>query len=391
MSPDTFPVLFWLLLPIAAASGWWAASRSHRRPDSNSGLLPRAYFKGLNYLLNEQPDKAIETFIQVLEVDGDTVETHLALGNLFRRRGEVDRAIRIHQNLIARPTLNQQQRYNALLELGLDYMSAGLLDRAESLFTELVESEQYVQQSLIQLVDVYQLEKDWDKAIECCRRLRLISGQNVQVAIAHYQCEKAEEAMSDGQGKVARELLKKALKSDPLCARASILEARIAYNTEKYKIAIGSLKRVENQDPELLTEIVEPMAACYSAIGQEQDYAHYLDGLAQQYGGIQIVLKRTELEQQQQGIAAASRYLATALQQYPSLRGLSKLAELSLEENKNIRGSLTAVRDVMAGLCETRPEYVCSHCGFTGKALHWLCPGCQHWNTIKAIQGVEGE
>ena len=170
--------LFWLLLPLAALSGWYAAMASARDRTSGASrtLLSPDYFKGVNYLLNEQSDKAVEVFTRALEVDSDTVETHLALGNLYRRRGEVDRAIRIHQSLISRESLRAEERSEAALELGHDYLRAGLLDRAESLFKELVDSDSYVDRALSRLVDIYEQERDWGRAIRTARRLEQETG-----------------------------------------------------------------------------------------------------------------------------------------------------------------------------------------------------------------------
>ena len=173
MPPEPFSNLIWLLLPLAAASGWYLASRggAHRRGEPPT--LSKDYFKGLNYLLNEQPDKAIDVFIAMLEVESDTIETQLALGNLFRRRGEVDRAIRIHQNLITHSALGDEQRSLAALELGMDYMRSGLFDRAERLFKSLLDSGTHTKKALSQLLDIYQQEQDWDKAIACAREIAL--------------------------------------------------------------------------------------------------------------------------------------------------------------------------------------------------------------------------
>src|SRR5713101_7419737 len=193
MSFNTYDLL-WLLLPLAAGSGWLVARFDQKR-HAAARDLPSAYFKGLNFLLNEQPDKAIEIFIQVLEVNSETVETHLALGNLFRRRGEVERAIRIHQNLIARPTLDREQRTYALLELAQDYFKAGLFDRAENLFLELAEIRAHSEQALRLLLSIYQQEKEWDKAIQTGRRLARVAGKSMDGVIAQYYCEQAEQAV----------------------------------------------------------------------------------------------------------------------------------------------------------------------------------------------------
>src|SRR5690554_2987083 len=220
--------LFWLLLPVAALSGWLIGRRRDSRPDSDGGKLHGEYFQGLNYLLNEQPDKAIEVFTRMVEVDSDTVETHLALGNLFRRRGEVDRAIRIHQNLIARPTLNAEQRSLALLELGMDYMRSGLLDRAEGLFKELAETGNHMEPALRQLLVIYQQEKDWSNAIMVARRLESISGEALHAVVAQFHCERASEHLAAGREREAQEDVRRALNVDPRCVRASLMEAEMA-------------------------------------------------------------------------------------------------------------------------------------------------------------------
>ena len=207
--------LLWLLLPLAALSGWWAAWRSMKAAASEGQKrIHPEYFKGLNFVLNEQPDKAIEVFIRMLEVDSETVETHLALGNLFRRRGEVDRAIRIHQNLIARPTLDREQRAMALLELGMDYMRSGLLDRAEGLFKELVETGSHSIQAYSELLEIYQQEKEWDNAISIARKLELVSGKSLGPVIAQFYCEKAYNDLSQGDIKQARDCIRRALNID---------------------------------------------------------------------------------------------------------------------------------------------------------------------------------
>jgi hypothetical protein len=169
--------LLLLLLPVAVYFGWWLARAIERRSSGKrKRLFSDQYFQGLNYLLNEQPDKAIQVFLELAEVNQETVETHMALGNLFRRRGEVDRAIRFHQNIIAKHGLQPEQRTQALLELGEDYMRAGLLDRAERLFSELIETDAHTPSALRSLLDIYQQEKDWDKALEQAQRLEQVTG-----------------------------------------------------------------------------------------------------------------------------------------------------------------------------------------------------------------------
>lgn len=385
--------LLFLLLPVAVYSGWHAGRK--QPPISREKKLceiPPDYLKGLNYLLNEQPDKAIEVFIQMLEVDSETVETHLALGSLFRRRGEVDRAIRIHQNLIARPTLTQSQRTQALYELGEDYMRAGLLDRAETLFKELVETSPQSEIALRQLIDIYQQEKDWGKAIEMARMLGMRTGESMHSIIAQFYCEMAETAFHHGETGTAQKWLKKALASDRNCVRASILEGQNEQRSGNDKAALKAYLRIEQQDADYLPEIVTPLLECYHALGRMYEAKDYLRQLIKQYGSITIMLKLAELVQKEDGDEAAMDFITEYLHQRPSVRGMDRLINLNLMHVKDsVRDKLLVLKEVTSQLLVNKPVYKCRSCGFSGKSMHWQCPGCRQWNTVKPIQGVEGE
>lgn len=385
--------LLLLLLPVAALSGWMVAKRSMpRAPRQSTADLSSNYFKGLNYLLNEQPDKAIEVFVKMLEVDSETVETHLALGNLFRRRGEVDRAIRIHQNIIARPTLSRQQRTQALFELGIDYMRAGLLDRAESLFQELTEINEHTEAALRQLIDIYQQEKDWDKAIAAVRKLENATGKRKEATIAHYYCELAEEARQEANHGRSMQMLKQALACDKNCVRASILQGDIEREAGNYKQAIRAYKRVEQQGPDYLAEVIEPLVFCYRRLGGTAELVEYLRQLLHSHGGITTMITLAELIRQQDGDSAAAEFITEQLRARPSVRGLDRLIELNLANSQGeAHDNLLIIRDLTHQLLEGRPGYRCNNCGFSGKSMHWQCPGCKQWNTVKPVQGVIGE
>lgn len=384
--------LLWLLLPVAAASGWIMARRSQPRQRARGRDFSSEYFQGLNYLLNEQPDKAIDVFIRMLEVDSDTVETHLALGNLFRRRGEVDRAIRIHQNLIARPTLNKFQRSTALLELGQDYMRAGWLDRAESLFEELVESNLHTVPALRHLLDIYQQEKEWDKAIAVARRLDGQGKQSFKPVIAQFLCEEAEQALRQGDEHAAAQSLKRALQHDRHCVRASILQGRMAVQAGNCKAALKAFHQVEEQDIEYLPEVLEPLRQCYEQAGAFEELKRYLAAVIDRYNGISPVLMLADLLARTEGDAAAVDFLAAQVRKRPSVRGLGRLIDLNLAAaSGKAKEDLLILRDLVAQLLGSKPKYKCSHCGFAGKSLHWQCPTCKEWNTVKPIHGVEGE
>ncbi|WJW76695.1 lipopolysaccharide assembly protein LapB [Thiohalobacter sp. IOR34] len=385
--------LLWLLLPVAAASGWLMARRSQGDPCADQRAeLNSDYFRGLNFLLNEQPDKAIEVFIQMLEVDSDTAETHLALGNLFRRRGEVDRAIRIHQNLIARPTLNREQRGAALLELGQDYMRAGLLDRAESLLRELLEIGSQTRPALKHLLDIYQQEKEWDQAIEIARRLQAEQDQDMRPVIAQFYCELAEAALRNGDPAEAGNLAKRALGFDRACVRASLIQGRIAREAGQFRQAIRAFRRIEEQDIEFLPEVLPELQACFRAAGNPRGMLDYLRQVGEGYKGISTVLLQSELLQQMEGDQAAIDYMEAQLRRRPSVRGLGRLIQLKLGRSEGEgREDLQVLDDLVDKLLENRPRYQCKHCGFEGKSLHWQCPGCKEWNTVKPMRGVVDE
>ena len=389
--------LLWLLLPIAAGTGWWAARSSTRQPArkrERGGGLRSDYFQGINYLLNEQPDKAIEVFIKLIEVDSETVETHLALGNLYRRRGDVDRAIRIHQNLIARDSLNVSQRTEALLELGQDYMSAGLLDRAEDLFSELAEDADYRVQALRQLIDIYEQEKDWPKAIASARKLEKATGNQLGWIIAHYCCEQAGRHRREGDLERALKHVQQARNMHAGCVRASLLEADIHAERSEHERAIRSLQRVEEQDPDFLPETVGRLHRSFQALNRVDVLDDYLSKLMNRYGWTSVILALANLKLESRGRREAIQFITERLRQRASVRGLDRLLELEIEDERGAGeygDHLGILKGLTAELLHERPVYKCRHCGFPAKSLHWQCPSCKHWTSIRPIQGVEGE
>ena len=378
--------LLWLLLPLAAASGWYVARFDQRRQAKRSLDLPSAYFKGLNFLLNEQPDKAIEVFIQVLEVNSDTVETHLALGNLFRRRGEVERAIRVHQNLIARPTLDKDQRTHALLELGQDYLKAGLLDRAESLFLELAEIRAHSEQALRHLLHIYQQEKEWEKAVSVARKLARASGRKLDDMIAQFYCELAEQAYAKKNLAAARASLKHALDSDENCVRASILLGDIESAEGRFREAIKAWQRIEDQDDHYLGEVAGRIAENFRRLNDEQGLYDFFSAALQRHGGVALVLAFADVIKERDGAKAAEKFVVDWLRRKPNVHGLHQLLELNAELAQGAaRQDLLLLKGIIKKLREQHLGYACQQCGFRGKTLHWLCPGCNRWNTIKPV------
>lgn len=381
-----------LLLPLAVLSGWIIGRRSLSVKRKSISDIPLDYLKGLNLLLDEQPDKAIDLFIQMLEVNSETVETHLALGSLFRRRGEVERAIRIHQNLIARPTLLPEQRAHALFELGQDYMKAGLFDRAETLFGELVESNPHSEQALEYLLDIYQQEKDWENAIKIAQRISVKTGKDLAPLISHFYCEQADIASKQGEPTRAMKLVKKALSINKRSVRASLQEAEIEHESGNEVAAIRALKRIEEQDPDYLPEALGPLLHCYQSIGKPEDMLLYLREILSRHDAISIMLNLASLLQHYQNDETAEAFIEEFLHYRPSLRGMDRLIDINIKHAKEpVKEKLHILKSVTSQLLEDKPVYSCHICGFNGKTLHWQCPGCKRWDTVKPIQGVEGE
>jgi lipopolysaccharide biosynthesis regulator YciM len=387
--------LVFLLLPIAALSGWYAGyKKTSKQTPHSSSILHRNYLVGLNYLINEQPDKAIDIFIKLLEVDSETIETHFALGNLFRRRGEVDRAIRIHQNLIARPQLDHRLRTQAISELGQDYMHAGVLDRAEGIFLELSElnNSSVAISSLQYLLNIYEREKDWQKAIEVAQRMAGSSSQSMSSIIAQYYCELAEQEFSLGKNDQAEHCLKNALAIDKLCVRASLLLAHIKMQTEQFKAAIHHFKHAKIQDPNFISEIIEPLSICYLQINAERTLINFLQSCLNEYPRVSVILSLADYLKNAKGNKAAIEFLAEQIRQHPSLRGLERLIELYIESSVgDAKDKISILHQLVNQLLKNKPVYRCSQCGFSSKILYWHCPSCKTWNNIKPIHGLEGD
>jgi len=383
-----------LLLPAAAWSGWWVASRNYSiKEKRTTHHFSREYVVGLNYLLNEQPDKAVDVFIKLLEVDSDTVETHLALGSLFRRRGEVDRAIRIHQNLIARPQLTLQQRKESLMALGQDYMSAGVFDRAERIFTEVVELGGTREVSSLRgLLAIYQQEKAWEKALEIIKQLEASTGTSMHAQAAHYHCEIATHALKTSAYDKAYAAIKQALAIDKQSVRASLMLANLEMKNGRYKQAIRALKNVPEQDAEFLTEIIEPMVHCHRELEAMDECVDYLEQTLADHPRASVIFVVGEYLRNEKSIDIAIDFVSDQLSRHPSIRGLNRLIYWHLESaHGKVRDKLQMLYDITSKFLENKPIYRCEHCGYGGKLLHWHCPSCKQWSRMKPIHGLEGD
>jgi lipopolysaccharide biosynthesis regulator YciM len=377
---------FFLLLPLAALSGWVIGRRGgERHSDSQVSKLSTTYFRGLNYLLNEQPDKAIELFLHIAELDKDTFETQVALGHLFRRRGEVDRAIRLHQALVQRTDLIDQQRVQALLALGEDYMRSGLLDRAETVFTDLAKIDQRAPQALKHLISIYQAERDWSKAIENATRYETVTGEPMGRLIAQFECELADRLRAGGDIDGAREAIIRAYAADSTTVRAGMLEGRIEVDSGNDAAAIRAFERAARHDPDYLPEILPSLLACYDRVGDTPGARAFLSEMSEHYRGISPVLAMTRLVESEDGVGRARAYLAQQLKDRPSVRGEAALIDLTLAEGADPTATLEDLKHITDQLLVRNPSYRCSRCGFGARSHHWQCPSCKEWGTIKPL------
>lgn len=388
-----FLYLLVVVLPIAFGVGWWASRRAvAQRSGAQVSELSSDYFRGLNYLLNEEQDKAIEVFLRLAEYNHDTVETHLALGNLFRRRGEVDRAIRVHQHLVSRSGLSDAMKTIALLELGEDYVRAGLLDRAESLFSDLVAMKAHAPSALRHLIAIYQHERDWHKAIEHARRLEAMTGEDQAPTIAQFYCELADRSRQHGARAEAREYLQQAFACQPACVRAFMLTGQLEAEDGHHAASVDAYEAAIEADSAFLPGILPPLLASYARSHQMDRAEKFLSSLLGRYHGVSPVLALARLYRQRDGERAAIDFLTAQLRQRPSVRGLMALIDATMDKVEGeAHENFLILRDLTTKLLEGQAMYRCSRCGFGAKAHHWQCPSCKSWSTIRPIHGVASE
>jgi lipopolysaccharide biosynthesis regulator YciM len=384
---------FWWLLgfPLFFALGWLAARVDIKQLLSESRSLPLSYFKGLNFLLNEQPDKAIEAFIEVVKVDPQTVELHFALGSLFRRRGEVERAIRMHENLLERADLAPEQKMTALYELAQDYLKAGLLDRAEEFFGKL-QGTQYEQQGFKFLLEIYEQEKDWKKAIETSRKMDSVSGQSSAKDIANFYCELAAVEITHSRWDQARDYLSEALSVNRKCARANILLGDTEMGQGRPQAAIEYWKSLESQNPAYISLVAEKLLAAYRSLGRDDEGLQLLRGYLANNPSLDLLNVIFQGELDRHGADHAYRLVRDELARNPTLLGLDKLLEAQLlEAPAERRHELQLIKNLVHQHTRSLALYRCESCGFKARQFYWHCPACNGWETYPPRRTEERE
>lgn len=384
---------FWLLLGAALffGFGWIAARIDIKHLISESRSLPDSYFRGLNFLLNDKPDKAIEAFIEVSKADTQTAELQFALGGLFRRRGEVDRAIRMHQNLVERSDISKEEKTQALFELGQDYLKAGLLDRAEEIFLDL-RATNYGRQSLRYLLDTYMQEKEWAKAIDISKELETSTSLDLQMEIANYYCEMAIGDHTHSRSDSSRENLQRALAANRKCVRANILKGEWEAQAGNHEAAVAAWKQIESQNPAHLCLVAENLLTSHKALGRTAEGLQLLRGYQERYPALDMLNVLFQATLEAEGVDTAYRLVRDDLRRNPSMLGLDKLLEAQImEAPPERRNDLQLMKDLVSSHVSRLARYHCKSCGFRARQFYWHCPACGGWETYPPRRTAELE
>lgn len=367
-------------LPLLFAAGWWLRGFDSRVRASDQAAAPQSMFKGLNLLLNEQPDKAIDAFIDVVKLDPETIELHYALGNLFRRRGEVERAVRIHTHLLNRADLPARERANALAELGQDFLKAGLLDRAEEAFVRLLDEPAHRLGALRALLRIYQMEREWAKAIDCARRLEREAGESHQVAVAHFHCELAQQALANGDLDAAQARIDEALATHRRSVRAIILAGELASRRGQPDEAIKHWLRIEADAPEYLPLVAARLTEALGAAGRRTEALNLLRRNLLDWPSIDLLEITHQRVAEWEGATAAEQLLREELRRHPTLLGFERLLAARSAAAKG-DAELDLLRSLIHAQTRKLARYRCSKCGFRAREFHWQCPGCTSWDS----------
>ncbi len=348
------------------------------------------YFNGLTFLLKEETDEAIDRFISDMEVNDETLDVHLSLGSMLRRKGEVARAVKVHENLLSHPALSVAKRNIVQFELSNDYIQSGLYDRAEQLLKELVDAgdiEKSLRYSAMEsLVDVYQSIQEWLKAIDVADRLTSqkfsASPDSWRVLQAHFSCELAELAQQKKDESECSKWIRNALHYDASSVRATLLQAKLDMQSDITHAAMAALKSIPNQNPDFATEMIPPLHRCYVRLDSEQDFIPELRSYLKQYTDVRTLGLLVDLLIRYEGIERCIQELREYLPKYVEFKAIETICGILHDMDDSTPAFLARFNAVFDSILESESTYMCDNCGFEGQELHWNCPSCHMWSTV---------
>lgn len=381
---------WWLLgFPLFFAVGWLAARIDIKQVVTESRTVPDSYFRGLNFLLNEQPDKALDAFLEVVKLDPETIDLHFTLGALFRKRGELDRAIRMHENLLERETLAEEDRLKALVELGQDYLKAGLLDRSEEVFTRLLETP-FAGQARRYLLEINVQVKDWRKAIQAAGDLDRQSARPMSAEIAHFHCELAALDMVKGNNADAQKHLDEALAIHRQCTRANIMLGDLQAGQGRHEDALATWRLIESQSPAHMVLVVDRMLENFRKLGRLEEGLDWLKGLLTRHPSLDMFNTLYHAVMEAQGAEAAYQLARDELRRNPSLHALERLAEAELiTAPEDRREVIQNAKSLIQRHVQRLTRYHCGSCGFKASQFFWRCPACGRWDSFDPARHEE--
>lgn len=385
---------FFLLLPIAMAYGWFMGRNSIKQKDQSIKQdLSIKYSTGLNYLLSNQKDKAINSLLDALKVEDDSVEAHFAMANLFRQRGELDRALKVHEHLVRDGNLATKDKQQAVFELGKDFLSAGLYDRAEKMFSKLLKSKDYGLKSLTYLLQIFQSTKDWQQGIAHKKLIVKLNDKRLLHTLANFYCEQATSAFAQDKFIEVIELLEQALKLDPESCRANWLMAKIYENHQQYELACQCYQAIYQQDKEFFPDVIEQMHQCYLALDSSDEFFKFIKKVYDETASSSALITYLSYVEKKHGNKKSQEFILSALKRRPTIRGFKHFVKMQMHQpdSEVNNTSLDLIRELISEYLKVKHRYSCRSCGFNSSTHYWSCPSCHEWEQLKPVRGLEGE
>lgn len=386
--------LLFLLLPVAMAYGWFMGRNSIKQKDQTIKQdLSIKYSTGLNYLLSNQKDKAIESLLDALKVEDDSVEAHFAMANLFRKRGELDRALKVHEHLVRHGNLPTKDKQQAVFELGKDFLSAGLYDRAETMFNKLLKSPDYGLKSLAYLLQIFQSTKDWQQGISHQKLVVKFNDKRLLHTLANFYCEQATSAFEQDKFIEVIELLEQALKLDPNSCRANWLMAKIYENHKQCELACKCYQDIYQQDKEFFPDVIDQMHKCYLHLDASDEFFRFIKKVYDETASSSALISYLSHVEKKHGNKKAKEFLLSALKRRPTIRGFKHLVKMEMKQADDVdnKASLDLIKELIGEYLKIKHRYSCRHCGFNSSTHYWSCPSCHEWEQLKPVRGLEGE